>query len=117
MIYEPDYISIAFLFVLILYPLIFAFKIVNEENNIIEKIFRLISVVFYILTLAYMTGRGLYSDENYDILFEKFGILELGILSWAYIFMLIEIKRKNNKYNVRRTQLVTIDNMMSIITN
>ncbi len=78
---------------LMIYPFIFILKIVYEDNNIFEKGCRCISIIFFILTLAYMTGKGFYSDVN-EVLFTNFGLLEMIILSWAYIFMMIEIKKK-----------------------
>lgn len=93
MVYEPEYISNALVFLLILYPFLFVYKVWAEDNNGFEKVCRVISVIFYVLTIEYITGHGLLQDEN-DMLFGTVGVLDMGILVWAYIFMSINLKIK-----------------------
>lgn len=94
MVYEPQYVSIALLLLLILYPIVLFIKLRSwKENTQITKVFHLISPVFYILTVIYMIQTGLLSDTN-EMLFGSIGFFEMIILTWSYIFLCIHNEKK-----------------------
>lgn len=85
--YYPTYIAI-FLFLLgLIYIPLFFYTIYRFKFNVIGFLLTGLSITSYLLVGAYMVGSGYYADEHVSRLFDKFGFLELILLSYPYIFI------------------------------
>ncbi|WP_226673498.1 hypothetical protein [Rossellomorea aquimaris] len=104
-IFQPDYIFALLIFFGVVYLFYVGMIIAKMKLTPITIFSLVISILTYALVGIYMTGKGMYIDENPNesksLVFYSMGFLELILLTFPYIFLTLaaslgEKKERNN---------------------